>query len=512
MLVGVPLIALHAVVVSGYSVTIDLTVASILEDRRAVSDAKALYTRLIPHVRHDQLLAALHHRQGVLHVLNQDYEAALGAFKKVLADYSERYEVYHKAHQYVQSYEKPKSARGMGRKVLPVRHQTFEQAASCFPNSLAVILNFYEDRPVSTRELSYAIKESFSQGTFIWKAESFLEANGYSLITTFWQDKEALIALLDAGYPILIYVPGHVLTVYGYDARMEMFFTYDTAQLNRWSDKPFEHFQVQWMESAFLMSVVVKKENENEFRGRFPELVRYCDTHRIWQKAQISSYYESRGNYWKDYDRYGISKALGVDRLKINDPVFLDDDFYPFSWNQQRWENEIAPVLEQPWAIEWQTMERFTYYLVVTGQADRAWELLQQYEIHLSMGGYGAFPQLLKLKLAVALSTGNRKAAQLLADKLIGITGNDYPFPCYWGHYIKGRYLMAAGDMKGAVQVFLSALTRLRLDGPDLHQGLRSVTEALVEMENKHPSLIDPKSREIIEVARIHFALPPPSP
>ena len=185
MLVGIPLIAIHAVVVSGYSVTIDLTVASILEDRRAVSDARALYTRLIPHVRHDQLLAALHHRQGVLNVLNQDYDAALGAFKKVLAEYSERYEVYHKAHLYVQSYEQRKPSQIGGRTVLPVRHQTFEQAASCFPNSLAVILNFYEDQPVSTRRLSYAIKESFSEGTFIWKAESFLSSHGYSLITTF---------------------------------------------------------------------------------------------------------------------------------------------------------------------------------------------------------------------------------------------------------------------------------------------------------------------------------------
>ena len=301
--------------------------------------------------------------------------------------------------------------------------------------------------------------------------------------------------------------------MYGYDARMEMFFTYDTAQLNRWSDKPFQHFQIEWMQSAFLMSVVVEKEKEKEFRNRFPELVRYCETHRTWQKTQISNYYESRGNYWKDYDRYGISKTLGLERLKINDPVFLDDDFYPFSWDPERWEKEIAPVLRQPWVIDWQTMERFTYYLIVTGQADRAWRLLHQYESHLSIGGYSVFPGLLKLKLAVALTAGNRKAAQVLADKLTGIPAADDPFSSYWGHYIKGRYLMAAGDPRGAAQVFLSALSRLRLGGPDSsYRGLRSVLEALVEIADKNPSLIDPKKRELIEIARIHFALPPPSP
>jgi hypothetical protein len=511
MLVGIPLIAVHAVVVSGYSVTIDLAAASILEDRRAVSAAETLYARVIPHVRHDQLLAALHHRQGVLHVLNQDYDAALGDFKKVLADYSEMYEVYHKARLYVQSYENRGPFSSGGRKILSVRHQTFEQAASCFPNSLSVILNFYEDRPVSTRRLSYAIKESFSEGTFIWKAESFLAAHGYRLITTFWQNKETLIALLDAGYPALVYIPGHVITVYGYDARMEMFFTYDTAQLNRWSDQPFQHFQTQWMRSGFRMSVVVNKETEKEFRDRFPELVRYCKKNRIWQKTQISNYYESRGNYWKDYDRYDISKTLGFDRLKINDPVFMDDDFYPYLWNPQRWEKEIVPVLNRPWAIDWQTMERFTYYLIVTGQAERARRRIQQYESHLATAGYGPFPQLLKVKLAVALSAGNQTEAQSLADKLIGIPVIDNPYAFFWGHFVKGRHLMAAGDLKGAAQVLLSALTALRLDEPDSDRGLRSVLEALAEIEASDPSLIDAKNRQLIEIARIYFAAPPPS-
>ncbi len=511
MLVGIPLIAAHAVVVSGYSVTLDLAAASILEDRRAVSAAEALYAKVIPHVRHDQLLAALHHRRGVLYVLNQDYDAALGAFKKVLADYSEAYEVYHKARLYVQSYENRRPPAAEGRKILTVRHRTFEQAASCFPNSLSVILNFYEDQPVSTRKLSYAIKESFSEGTFIWKAESFLAEHGYRLITTFWQNKETLIDLLDAGYPILIYIPGHVLTVYGYDAHMEMFFTYDTAQLNRWSDQPYRQFQIQWMQSGFRMSVVVKQEKEKDFRSKFPALARYCETHRTWQKTQISNYYESRGNYWKDYDRYGVSEALGFDRLKLNDPVFMDDDFCPFSWNPERWDEEIAPVLSRPWAIDWQTMERFTTYLIVTGQADRARQLIQQYEVHLANAGYGAFPQLLKLKLAVALTAGDRAETLSLADKLIGIPGGDNPYAFYWGHTVKARDLMARGDRKGAARVLLSALTALRLDEPGNNdRGLRSVLEALTEIADADPSLIDPKSRELIDVARIHFAVPPP--
>jgi len=503
---GIPLISLHIIVVTAYSTTIVLTVASILEDRRELTAAKTLYTRIIPHIRYDQLLASLYHRQGVLHVLNKDYTAAVASFKKVMADYSEDYEVYYKARRYVDSFESSQPTKGKGRKIISVRHQTFEQAASCFPNSLSVILNFYEDEPVSTRKLSYAVKESFSEGSFIWKVQSFLDANGYGLVTTFWQDKETLISLLEAGYPVLIYIPGHVYTLYGYDSRMEMFFTYDTAQSNRWSDKPFWDLQAFWMRSSFLMSVVVRKEDEGKFALRFPQLGRYGEYHRLWQKTQISSYYEGKENYWRDYDRYSLSEALGFDRLKINDPTFLDDDFFPFSWDAEKWRNEILPVLSRPSSIDWRIVERYLYYLLNSREPAKARHLIELYESHLIAEGYSPFPDLLKMKLAIAVATGNSEEALSISDKLIGISTGDAEYVAYWGHYIKGRHLMSAGDFKNAATVLLSALSDLNLEETGRSQNLRPILYALNEINRIDSSAIDPKKRRLIEVARIHFA------
>jgi hypothetical protein len=48
LFIGIPLIALHIIVVSAYSVTINLTIASILEDRQKLSSAKTLYAKAIP--------------------------------------------------------------------------------------------------------------------------------------------------------------------------------------------------------------------------------------------------------------------------------------------------------------------------------------------------------------------------------------------------------------------------------------------------------------------------------
>ncbi len=502
---GISLIALHVILVSTYSVTINLTIASILEDRQKLSSAKTLYAKAIPYIRHDNLLASLHHRQGVLHVLNQDYESAIASFKKVLADYSETYAVFKKARRYMDAFEKNQPLKEHARKILVVRHRTFEQAASCFPNSLSVILNFYEEQPISTRKLSYAIKERFSRGTFIWKAESFLDQNGYALLTSFWQNKKTLVSLLEAGYPVLVYIPGHVYTLYGYDSRMEMFFTYDTAKSNRWNDKPFWSFQRDWMRGSFLMSVVVPKEEKKKFAALFPQFDRDSHPYQLWQKAHISDYYESRGNYWKDYDRYSLSKSFGLDRLKKNEPYFLHDDFYPFPWDAEEWKSEVFPILSQPWALEWSITEKYILYLLYSGRSEQTLQLIGLYQSHLSAIPRSPFFQLLELKLAALVEANNQKGVLSVSDKLIGISDNKQ-VGSYWGHYFKARHLMASGELKGAAELLLSALNNLRLGLYPRSKSFRYIVDALNEIHRIAPSLVGPEKMPLIEVARIELA------
>ncbi len=504
-LVGILLISLHAIVVSSYSTTINLTVASVLEDRQELSSAKALYAKSIPYIRYGHLLASLHHRQGVLHVLNQDYASALASFKKVLADYSESYDVYQRALKYIESFEKNNSSKKPGRKVLQVKHRTFEQAASCFPNSLSVILNFYEEQPISTRKLSYAIKEDFSSGTFIWKAESFLSENGYNLLTTFWQDKEVLISLLEADYPVLVYVPGHVYTLYGYDSRMEMFFTYDTAKSNRWSDKPFWNLQRDWMKGNFLMSVVVRKGEEDNFTALFPQISRYSESHRHWQKAQISNYYKQKDNYWNDYNPYSLSKSIGLDRLIIGDNYFLSEDFFPLPWNSEKWSGEVLPLLNHTWAMEWPIAEKCFLYLIYSGKSGQALDLIKQYQARMSEEKQSTSPRLLEIKLAAAVDAGNEQEVLSISDKLIGLTGNR-KYSSYWGHYFKAKRLMDAGDLKGAVELLLPTLNNIYLNKNTRSLSLNYILDAINEIWLTDPSLIGPEKKSLVEVARIYLA------
>ncbi|MCP3871968.1 MAG: hypothetical protein GY699_02290 [Desulfobacteraceae bacterium] len=522
VLVGIPLIVLHVIIVSAYAVTLNLTIASILEDRQNISMAKEIYAKAIPYIKHDNLIASLHHRQGVLQVLNQDYPSAVASFKKVLADYSEDYPVFLKARRYMDAFEKNRSAKNHSRKILTVRHQTFEQAASCFPNSLSVILNYYEEEPVSTRKLSYAIKEGFSEGTFIWKAQAFLNKNGFELITTFWQNESSLISLLEADYPVLVYIPGHVYTLYGYDSRVGMFFTYDTAKSNRWNDKPFWELQRHWMEGSFLMSVVVPKKDLKQFVVQFPQFERYRDQYQLFQKAQISDYYESKGNFWKDYDRYGLSNKFGLDRLKMNESYYLHNDFSPFPWNNEAWENEVLPVLSQSWALDWKIIENYILYLLDSEQPNKALGLIEIYQSHLSAMPNSPSPrfwdyqsylsfeegpqlsELLELKLAALIDENRKDTILSVSDKLIGIT-DEARYGSYWGHYFKARHLMDIGDLNGAADVLLSSLDKLRL-GYGSNRSFRYILEALDQIHRMDQTIIKPEKLSLIEVARINHA------
>ncbi|MFZ5570144.1 MAG: hypothetical protein ACOZF0_07050 [Thermodesulfobacteriota bacterium] len=506
VMAAVPMIMLHAIVLSGYATTLNLIAASILEERGQLNAAKERYAKTIPYIDYDPLLASLHHRQGVLNVLNENYDAAEASFKKVIADYSEGFDVYSKASRYVESYRKNRSMPEGGRKILSVRHRTFEQAASCFPNSLSVILNFYETTPISTRKLSYAIKEGFSQGTFIWKVEAFLHQRDYRLMTTFWERKETLIDLLEAGFPVLIYVPGHVYTLYGYDARMEIFFCYNTAKRNRWDDAPFFEFQRDWMEGGFLMSVVVKKGEEQKLAAIVPGMIRHSASHQLYQKAMISDYYAQKDNYWEDGDRHQIAEGLGVDALKLNQEELHANGFRYLPWNEQQWREELAPDLTEKWSIQWDQIERHAIYLLFHRQVETARRLVQQYQNHSNEDGYRNDDRLLELSLAVEIADGNHDEALSLSDKIIGKTGR-HEDGISWGHYFKAANLLEKGELKRAADLLLPLLDKIDLGYTSSEANARSILVLLAKIQQRQPSLIEPDKARLLDIYRIRFAM-----
>ncbi|WP_246804039.1 hypothetical protein [Desulfosarcina cetonica] len=505
---AMPLIMLHAMLMSGYTTTLNLTAASLLEGGGNIDAAKRWYAKAAPYIDHDPLLAALNHRQGVLNVLDGNYEAAITAFKKVISDYSEDFAVYAKARRYVESYRKNQTLPVRGRKILSVRHRTFEQAASCFPNSLAVILSFYEKQATPTRALSYAIKEGFDKGTFIWKADTFLNRRGYQLITTFWQTRQTLIRLLEAGYPVLIYIPGHVYTLYGYDAKMDIFFCYNTAKLNRWDDAPFFDFQQEWLRNGFLMSVVVKSGDVEKVRTVAPALFDHQRAYQDYQKTVLNRYYASRKNYWPDGNRQHAAEAAGLDALVFNDDIFHENGFSSLPWHPEAWDQTVAPLLNQPWSTSWGVTERQVVYLLFHHQPERARQLLQHYQHHIEEENFWIHDRLVRMRLATALQAGDPAEVRSIADNLIGIANND-DGGSYWGYYFKAVGLVDAGDPARAAQLLLPLLNKSTLEFSGAEADFWHIVRLLADIQARDPALIPADKAKVLDLYRIRLAMDP---
>ena len=515
--ISIPIILIHIILLSAYSTTLNLTVASLFEGNGKTAKAKEIYAKAVPFISHSTLQAALIHRQGTLNVISNDYEDAISFFRKVVTDYSEKTAVsYGKAEKYIESFENNNPLTKTGNELLKIKYRTFEQAASCFPNSLSLILHFYETNPIKTRKLSDSIKEGFNDGTFIWKAESFLSKNSYTLLTTYWQTKETLISLLEAKYPVLIYVPGHVYTLYGYDERLEMFFTYDTAKYNRWDDKPFSEFQKSWMETSFLMSVVIKKEDEDTLREIAPELFNFSNQYKVWQKTQITDYYEQKGSYWRDYDQHTISERLGVAGLELDDPKLHSNGLHAYSWDMENWEKNIYPMLNHPWALKWPTFERFILYLLFNEQISNAKQLISIYRTNLDKESSPVSNRFLNIELATniaAANDGNILSGGFLStsDRLIGqaekLTGKTKKGieKFYWGYYVKGSHLLKQEDISGAIQLLLPLINSFDIKKHPLSKAFGKILEILYIAHNKEPALIEPGILKSLKIAWVIY-------
>ncbi|PCJ21264.1 MAG: hypothetical protein COB02_01385 [Candidatus Cloacimonadota bacterium] len=413
-----PIIMIHLVLIGNYWNTLIVTTASVFESSGNITKAKKLYVKVIPDLDHTNFVASLKHRLGVLNLLEGNVDEAIAYFRKVVTSYKKSSKVYKKAKKYLSSYADKSEINKF--KILKNNYQTFEQAASCFPNSLGYILSFYDKKQIDTRDLSFSIKEGYFSGTFIWKAESYLKKKGYSLINSYWQDGNQLIKLLDAGFPVLIYVPGHVYTVYGYNKDFEMFYTYDTARQNRWDDKPFEDLYDEWSKSSFLMSVVVKTKDETKLKDLLENILDYSKIYSLYQKSERSDYYtESKNNFYKDYNKTTFGLKLGEKGLLSKYPLYrlsadkidVDDSFF---------RDRILKVISNEWYSYWYQIRPIALFLLYKNRIDDASTLVDIIESNIERRGKSKPMDFILYKMILAEKKGDIKTKIEMESRLIG--------------------------------------------------------------------------------------------
>jgi hypothetical protein len=423
----------HLCIITQYSPTLNVVMGARHESKGELQKAIRYYKRSMPYLSSKSFKASLNHRLALFSVSKNEPEKALDGFRKVVSVYDDYSHVYDKAKKYLESFEENSKSGKLH--LLEVKHKTFHQPGSCFPNSLAMVLS-YLDKPVNTRELSREIKESFHQGTFIWKASTFVEKNGFEMITIHRQDVKTIQSLLDMNYPVLVYIPGHVYVLYGYDSRFELFFTYDTAVRNNWDDKPFKKFQEDWTESGFTLSVVVPKEKVNDIYNMQPELKHISSAYKIMQKAHISRYYNQRGIYPLDYNQEEIIKQTGSESLFLSHNELNYSDLSSIKYNNDFWDRLSKKLSDKPWLQSYYTMDNFFYFLVFHKKDDLAWNLLDKlHKYNMEQNKY-SYKDLSYMKFALAFKMNKQDELTKLKHHFESKVENSSWRYQSWAHYL----------------------------------------------------------------------------
>ena len=89
---------------------------------------------------------------------------------------------------------------------------------------------------------------------------------------------------IDAGFPVLVYVPSHVFAIVGYDDTLETFVTYDVATRDVWVDYIRKDFIKSWKRQSTTLVLVYPPEEENRIPSDIRQrLVKLSDNYLHFQ-------------------------------------------------------------------------------------------------------------------------------------------------------------------------------------------------------------------------------------
>lgn len=198
-----------------------------------------------PHAGYLQYRIALgNHKLG-------NTDRAVRGFREVVSMFNYDETLVSQANQFLDNIERNEGRRKK-RVVLPgVDNPTTYRSSYCVPNSLALVMNFWKAN-VDADDIGKQIT-GLSSGTMTvdqtWYAEQNGFRHGFIPMATISDIKKAI----DAGFPVMVYVPQHVFVILGYDEQLETFVTYDVATRDVWVEYIQKDFIKTWKKESSTM-------------------------------------------------------------------------------------------------------------------------------------------------------------------------------------------------------------------------------------------------------------------
>lgn len=233
-----------------------------MEHEKAARPQKAIpwYGKALTWSRSDPLNSYLQFHMGLLWRKQGRLDLAHEAFIRVLVSYPHDQDLLVLAHEFKGRLE---NITDSTRRVIPgIEARTEYKNAYCVPNSLGLVLNYWGDR-TGAKKIGAEITQ-LDQGSFITDAVHFAERRGFKTLVLPLRELEDVFRLIDRGFPVLTFIPGHVLAVFGYDRALQTLVTYDVNTVDIWDDQRWSAFQTAWSQDYNTLAVVIPDEKTGE--------------------------------------------------------------------------------------------------------------------------------------------------------------------------------------------------------------------------------------------------------
>lgn len=256
----------------GYPADLFLALGRNWERNALTQRALWCYERGLSREPQPAIASYLQYRVALLQHKLGNTSKAIQGFKRMVAKYNQNKELTKQANHFLDNLARTTTPKRM---VLPgVETRTEYKGGYCVPNSLALAMRYWGSN-VTARTIGKRIT-GLGSGTFEVNQRWFAEQEGFRHDFLPMATLEDIKRCIDAGFPVLVYVPSHVFAIVGYDEGLDTFVTYDVATNDVWVEYLQKDFIKAWKKRATTLVLAYPPEKETlipeDIRSRLARL------------------------------------------------------------------------------------------------------------------------------------------------------------------------------------------------------------------------------------------------
>lgn len=274
----------------GYSADAFLALGRHFERKACVATALRFYELGLKKEPEARIASYLQYRVALLNHRLRNGKKAKQGFKRVVSKYTGNPELVKKANRFLDNLDRSRKKK---RVVLPgVETRTEYKGGYCVPNSLALAMRYWGSN-VTARRIGSRIT-GLGSGTIIVNQSWYAEQAGFRHDFLPMASLDDIKQCIDAGFPVLVYVPAHVFAIVGYDEDLETFVSYDVATNDVWVEYLQKDFIKAWKKQATTLVLGYPEQRESSIpaaiRARLKKLSdNYLHYHLHYLEAPAGS-------------------------------------------------------------------------------------------------------------------------------------------------------------------------------------------------------------------------------